>query len=116
MRLCPYATGLSNIVTAAVGAGYTGSYIFSQTIFTMRAGVRSRVAGVTVCVLEMLVFVLPFNVVQVRRVKEGCGRGRQGRVPTGHAGYGSACGVEKRIVGVNSVCGQDALPDRISVL
>ncbi|PNG93962.1 hypothetical protein TSOC_015287, partial [Tetrabaena socialis] len=28
--------GISNMVTGALGAGYTGSYIFSQTIFTMR--------------------------------------------------------------------------------
>lgn len=34
--------GISNLVTGAVGAGYTGSYIFSQTVFTMRQ-VRQRV-------------------------------------------------------------------------
>jgi SulP family sulfate permease len=36
------APGLSNIVTALSGAGLTGSYIFSQTIFSMRAGVHMR--------------------------------------------------------------------------
>lgn len=30
--------GISNTVVGALGVGYTGSYIFSQTVFTMRAG------------------------------------------------------------------------------
>ena len=32
-------------MTALTGAGLTGSYIFSQTIFSMRAGVHTRVHG-----------------------------------------------------------------------
>ena len=44
--------GLSNIVTALSGAGLTGSYIFSQTIFSMRAGVHMRLHGwIIACVL-----------------------------------------------------------------
>ena len=37
--------GISNMVTGAVGAGFTGSFIFSQTLFTGRAGVLSRLNG-----------------------------------------------------------------------
>ncbi|GIL91039.1 hypothetical protein Vretimale_9478 [Volvox reticuliferus] len=56
--------GVSNMVTGALGAGYTGSYIFSQTVFTMRQGVSSRGNGLAVAVVELLVFALPFSVVQ----------------------------------------------------
>lgn len=45
MNTLSRVAGLSNIVTALSGAGLTGSYIFSQTIFSMRAGVRSRLHG-----------------------------------------------------------------------
>ena len=37
--------GVSNMVTACVGAGLTGSYIFSQTVFSLRGGVTSRLQG-----------------------------------------------------------------------
>lgn len=40
----PHA-GISNMVTALSGAGMTGSYIFSQTIFSMRARIATRVHG-----------------------------------------------------------------------
>ncbi|GLI60655.1 hypothetical protein VaNZ11_002855 [Volvox africanus] len=56
--------GVSNMVTGALGAGYTGSYIFSQTVFTMRQGVSNRANGLAVAVVELLVFALPFSVVQ----------------------------------------------------
>ncbi len=59
------ATGTSNIVTALLGAGYTGSYIFSQTIFTMRSGVRTRISSMMVAGIEFAVFVMPFSVVSV---------------------------------------------------
>eukprot|EP00887_Chlorella_sp_A99_P005390 scaffold1.g5390.t1 len=55
---------LSNMATAAAGLGYTGSYIFSQTVFTMRAGVFSRLNGWLVCLSELALFVLPVSVVQ----------------------------------------------------
>ena len=44
-KLLPCAAGLSNTITALTGAGLTGSYIFSQTIFSMRAGVHTRLHG-----------------------------------------------------------------------
>jgi len=50
--------GLSNLLSGCCG-GFTGSYIFSQTIFNLRRGVTddSRVCGWTVAVLELLVVV-----------------------------------------------------------
>jgi SulP family sulfate permease len=52
--------GLSNIVSGLTG-GYTGSYIFSQSIFSLRAGIRSRMAGYCLAVAQLIVLVLPFN-------------------------------------------------------
>eukprot|EP00955_Chlamydomonas_euryale_P019389 206628-Chlamydomonas_euryale.AAC.1 len=52
------------MVSALLGAGYTGSYIFSQTVFTLRAGVFNRLNGVVVVVAELAVFATPFSVVQ----------------------------------------------------
>jgi MFS superfamily sulfate permease-like transporter len=54
--------GLSNLVSGATG-GYTGSYIFSQTIFTLRSGVRDRFTGYTVAFCEALIVVAPFPVI-----------------------------------------------------
>ncbi|KAL7537523.1 hypothetical protein ACHAXR_007882 [Thalassiosira sp. AJA248-18] len=45
--------GLSNIISGLAG-GYTGSYIFSQTIFSLRMGIRSRLMGYTIAVLALL--------------------------------------------------------------
>ncbi|KAG2496216.1 hypothetical protein HYH03_005814 [Edaphochlamys debaryana] len=56
--------GVSNLVTGLTGAGYTGSYIFSQTVFTMRQGVFNRLNGLAVAIVELAVFALPFSVVQ----------------------------------------------------
>ncbi|GAX80746.1 hypothetical protein CEUSTIGMA_g8181.t1 [Chlamydomonas eustigma] len=56
--------GISNIVTSMLGAGFTGSYIFSQTIFTLRAGVLNRLNGWTVVFMEFAVFLAPVSVVQ----------------------------------------------------
>ena len=50
--------GISNLVSGLLG-GYTGSYIFSQTIFTMRRGVESRVCGYTIVLCELAVMMLP---------------------------------------------------------
>lgn len=55
---------LSNMATGAVGVGFTGSYIFSQTVFTMRAGVNSRINGWVIAAAEFIVFALPFSIVQ----------------------------------------------------
>lgn len=56
--------GGSNIVTALFGAGFTGSYIFSQTIFTLRAGVNNRINGIVIVLLELFVFAIPFSLIQ----------------------------------------------------
>ncbi|KAJ9523513.1 hypothetical protein QJQ45_007217 [Haematococcus lacustris] len=56
--------GLSNALVGLLGAGFTGSYIFSQTIFTMRAGVRNRLAGIVLAAAELTMFALPFSVIQ----------------------------------------------------
>jgi len=53
--------GISNMVSGATG-GYTGSYIFSQTIFYLRSGIRSRLAGYCVALCEFFIIVLPFNI------------------------------------------------------
>lgn len=54
--------GLSNALTAVCGVGYTGSYIFSQTLFGSRMGVDSRLMGGILTVAELAVFMVPFNV------------------------------------------------------
>ncbi len=53
--------GISNVGSGLTG-GYTGSYIFSQTIFTLRSGIRSRLAGVVLGLCEVLVIVAPFPI------------------------------------------------------
>lgn len=40
-----------------------GSYIFSQTIFTLRAGVQSRLCTAVVVVLEAAAFVSPVSII-----------------------------------------------------
>ena len=53
--------GVSNVVSGLTG-GYTGSYIFSQSIFTLRAGIRSRMAGFVLAFCQISIIVLPFPV------------------------------------------------------
>jgi xanthine/uracil/vitamin C permease (AzgA family) len=53
--------GISNIISGCFG-GYTGSYIFSQSIFSLRAGIRSRLAGYVLAFNEFLIFVLPIPI------------------------------------------------------
>jgi len=53
--------GLSNIVSGMTG-GYTGSYIFSQTIFTYRTKTNSRLVGLVVIISEFLLFLAPLNI------------------------------------------------------
>ncbi|CAM9698892.1 unnamed protein product [Chrysoparadoxa australica] len=50
--------GLSNFFSGCTG-GFTGSYIFSQTIFTSRTKCRSRLIGWIVALSELIVFMLP---------------------------------------------------------
>jgi SulP family sulfate permease len=45
--------------------GFTGSYIFSQTIFTYRTGVHSRWIGVLICCAYMFVVVSTMNLLQI---------------------------------------------------
>lgn len=56
------SAGIGNLVTGLLGAGYTGSYIFSQTLFAMRAGVHTRLHGWLIAILEIGMFLLPFSV------------------------------------------------------
>jgi MFS superfamily sulfate permease-like transporter len=51
--------GISNLISGLTG-GYTGSYIFSQTIFSLRAGIKSRAAGYALAACQTVVLVMPF--------------------------------------------------------
>jgi len=53
--------GWSNIVSGLLG-GYTGSYIFSQTIFTCRSKTNSRIVGVCVALSEFAVVIVPVSI------------------------------------------------------
>lgn len=53
--------GLSNLFSGLLG-GYTGSYIFSQTIFSLRRGVVHRVCGIIVAVLELIILAMPISI------------------------------------------------------
>jgi len=52
--------GLSNLIAGVCG-GFTGSYIFSQTIFTFRTQTRSRLCGLVLIVAELAVFLSPID-------------------------------------------------------
>lgn len=53
--------GWSNVVSGLLG-GCTGSYIFSQTIFTYRSKTNSRIVGVCVIIAESAIMVAPISV------------------------------------------------------
>ncbi|KAL4099380.1 hypothetical protein PRIC1_007186 [Phytophthora ramorum] len=53
--------GWSNVVSGLLG-GYTGSYIFSQTVFTYRSKTNSRVVGVIVIIAEFAIVLAPVSV------------------------------------------------------
>jgi len=53
--------GISNFVSGITG-GYTGSYIFSQSIFSLRAGIRSPLAGYVLAGCEILFLIAPFSI------------------------------------------------------
>jgi len=55
--------GFSNIASGATG-GFTGSYIFSQTIFTQRQRVTSAANGWVVAIGEFILFLMPLDVLQ----------------------------------------------------
>lgn len=54
--------GVSNLLTAFAGVGFTGSYIFSQTLFSLRMGVDTPLMGAIIATAELAVFMLPVNV------------------------------------------------------
>ncbi|KAG5191777.1 sulfate transporter family-domain-containing protein [Tribonema minus] len=54
--------GLGNLLSGVTG-GFTGSYIFSQTIFNLRAGVDTRWAGVTAVLVQLVVAIVPQSIV-----------------------------------------------------
>ena len=54
--------GISNIISGLTG-GYTGSYIFSQTIFSLRMGIRSRLMGYALAFLSLVAVVIPINII-----------------------------------------------------
>lgn len=56
--------GCGNLASGLLG-GSTGSYIFSQTIFSAKRGVKSRLNGIIVCIGEFLLFLLPIDVLHV---------------------------------------------------
>jgi SulP family sulfate permease len=56
--------GMSNVVCSLTGGGFTGSYLFSQTAFSMKAGVGGPLHGLIIGGLELFVFLLPVPVVQ----------------------------------------------------
>jgi MFS superfamily sulfate permease-like transporter len=53
--------GISNIISGLTG-GYTGSYIFSQSIFSLRSGIRSPVAGYMLAAFQLIVVIAPFPI------------------------------------------------------
>mmetsp|Transcript_46327 Transcript_46327/g.108549 ORF Transcript_46327/g.108549 Transcript_46327/m.108549 type:complete len:824 (-) Transcript_46327:54-2525(-) len=56
--------GVGNLVSGICG-GATGSYIFSQTIFSAKRGVQSRLNGIIVGLGELILFFLPLDILQV---------------------------------------------------
>jgi SulP family sulfate permease len=55
--------GIGNLFSGLLG-GATGSYIFSQTIFSAKRAVKSRMNGVVVLVGEFLLFLWPVDILQ----------------------------------------------------
>lgn len=47
-----------------MGAGFTGSYIFSQTLFALRGGVSTKIQGFVIAISQASLFFLPISVVQ----------------------------------------------------
>lgn len=54
--------GWSNVASGLLG-GYTGSYIFSQTILTRRAKTKSRLTGVILVLAELVFVCMPYSIV-----------------------------------------------------
>jgi sulfate permease, SulP family len=56
--------GIGNLLSGLT-LGFTGSYIFSQTIFTYRTGVHSRWIGVFIILVFAYVIASPINMLEV---------------------------------------------------
>lgn len=56
--------GVANVAASLCGAGFTGSYIFSQTIFSKRQGVTHPANGWVIAAAELSLFMLPISVVE----------------------------------------------------
>ncbi|KAF0700584.1 Aste57867_8920 [Aphanomyces stellatus] len=54
--------GWSNLVSGFTG-GFTGSYIFSSTIFSMKSGVNSRLTGAVIFVVEIALVLSPVSII-----------------------------------------------------
>ena len=54
------SVGASNVVSGLLG-GYTGSYIFSQSIFALRNEVTTRAASLVVVLVEVVIFLFPVD-------------------------------------------------------
>ena len=52
-------------VMSGLTFGFTGSYIFSQTIFTYRTGVHSRWIGFLIMIVFMYIVASPINILQI---------------------------------------------------
>ena len=50
--------GLGNLASGLLG-GFSGSYIFSQTILNVRSKVANRWSGAVVCLMELLLVLFP---------------------------------------------------------
>ena len=57
--------GWSNLVTGLLGVGFTGSYIFSSTIFALQSGCSSRVSGLVLAAAEFALFLAPVSFIEL---------------------------------------------------
>ena len=53
--------GLANLVAGLAGTGFTGSYIFTLTLFNMKNKVSSKAQGIVIVAFEVAFFMLPFS-------------------------------------------------------
>lgn len=53
--------GWSNVLSGLAG-GFTGSYIFTQTVFSLRSGVETRLCGLVIIIIEAAVVMMPIPV------------------------------------------------------
>ncbi len=54
--------GVANVASGLTG-GFTGSYIFSQTIFNLRRGIDSRVCSTVIALVELVAFLAPVSLI-----------------------------------------------------